>query len=89
LNLVKTDLAIPYVLTMHSTEWGRNGNNPGKPEISHRECLGGYESSRLIVTTRCMQEELKSVYSIPESKISIIPNGIASGKVRKALDPVR
>ena len=87
LNLVKTDLAIPYVLTIHSTEWGRNGNNPGNAEISHQEWLGGYESSRLIVTTRCMQEELKSIYSIPENKISIIPNGIVSGKVRKALDP--
>jgi glycosyltransferase involved in cell wall biosynthesis len=87
LNFVKTDLAIPYVLTVHSTEWGRNGNNAGNAEISHREWLGGYESSRLIVTTRCMQEELKSVYSIPESKIRIIPNGIVSGKVRKDLDP--
>jgi len=87
LNLIKRDQSIPYALTIHSTEWGRNGNKPGNAEISHREWLGGYESSRLIVTTRCMQEELKSVYSIPESKISIIPNGIVSGKVRKSLDP--
>ena len=86
LNLIKKDQSIPYILTIHSTEWGRNGNNPGNAEISHREWLGGYESSRLIVTTRCMQDELKSVYSIPESKISIIPNGVVSGKVRKALD---
>ena len=87
LNLIKMVQAIPYVLTMHSTEWGRNGNNPGNAEISHREWLGGYESSSMIVTTRRMQDELKSVYSIPESKISIIPNGIVSGKIRKALDP--
>lgn len=40
----------------------RNGNNPGNAEISHREWLGVYESSRLIITTRCMQDELKSVY---------------------------
>ena len=89
LNLIKKDQGIPYILTIHSTEWGRNGNNPGNAEISHREWLGGYESSRLIVTTRCMQDELKSVYSIPKNKISIIPNGIISGKVRKALDPAR
>jgi glycosyltransferase involved in cell wall biosynthesis len=89
LNLIKKDQGLPYILTVHSTEWGRNGNNPGNAEISHREWLGGYESSRLIVTTRCMQDELKSVYSIPESKISIIPNGIVSGKVRKALDTAR
>ena len=89
LNQIKKNQNIPYILTMHSTEWGRNENNPGNSEISHREWLGGYESSRLIVTTRCMQDELKSVYSIPESKISIIPNGIVSGKVRKALDPAQ
>ncbi|VVB69720.1 D-inositol-3-phosphate glycosyltransferase [uncultured archaeon] len=87
MNLVKKNLSIPYILTLHSTEWGRSGNKSGNSEISHREWLGGYESSRLIVTTRCMQEELKSIYSIPESKISIIPNGIISGKVRKALGP--
>ena len=87
LNLVEKNQGIPYILTLHSTEWGRNGNKPGNTEISHREWLGGYEASRLIVTTMCMQDELKSVYSIPESKIRIIPNGIISGKVRKALDP--
>lgn len=87
LNLIKNDQGIPYILTMHSTEWGRNGNKPGNSEISHREWLGGYESSRLIVTTRHMQDELKSVYSIPQSKISIIPNGVVSGKVRKSIDP--
>ncbi len=89
LNLIKKNQEIPYILTIHSTEWGRNGNNPGNSEISHREWLGGYESSKLIVTTRCMLDELRSVYSIPERKISIIPNGIVSGKVRKALDPAR
>ena len=87
LNLIKKDQSIPYILTIHSTEWGRNGYNPGNSDISHREWLGGYESSRLIVTTRHMQDELKSVYSIPQSKISIIPNGVVSGKVRKAIDP--
>jgi glycogen synthase len=62
LNLIKENQNIPYILTIHSTVWGRNGNNPGNAEISHRKWLGGYESSRLIITTRCMQDELKSVY---------------------------
>lgn len=90
LNLIKKDHGIPYILTMHSTEWGRNGNKWGfglSQEISRREWLGGYESSKLIVTTRLMQDELKTIYSIPESKISIIPNGIVRGKICKALDP--
>jgi glycosyltransferase involved in cell wall biosynthesis len=87
LNLIEREKSLSYVLTIHSTEWGRSGNNPGDAEISRLEWLGGYESSRLIVTTRCMQDELTSVYSIPEGKIRIIPNGLVSGRIRKALDP--
>jgi len=34
-----------------------------------------------------MLEELKAAYSIPESKVKIIPNGIVAGKIRRALDP--
>ena len=89
LNRIKTYYKIPYVLTLHSTEWGRNGNRWGwgaSQEISHREWLEGYESSKLIVTTKAMQEELQSLFSIQESKIRIIPNGIVPGKIRKSLD---
>ena len=35
LNLIKKDQSIPYILTIHSTEWGRNGSNPGNSDISH------------------------------------------------------
>ena len=58
LDRVKKDYGVPYVLTMHSTEWGRNGNHFGNGifrEISHREWLGGYEASQIIVTTRRMR----------------------------------
>jgi glycosyltransferase involved in cell wall biosynthesis len=92
LNQIKKDYAIPYVLTMHSTEWGRNGNNFGEgifKEISHREWLGGYESSQIIVTTRRMMDELIWIYSIPADKINIIPNGIIIGKMRRNLDAGR
>jgi glycosyltransferase involved in cell wall biosynthesis len=92
LNRLKYEYGLAYILTLHSTEWGRNGNIWGSglsQEISHREWLGGYESSRIIVTTKAMKEELASIYSIPESKVSIIPNGIEAGKIRKILDPGR
>jgi glycosyltransferase involved in cell wall biosynthesis len=92
LNRIKKDYGLPYILTMHSTEWGRNGNHFGygiSKEISHREWLGAYESSKIIVTTRHMMEELTRVFSVPKSKISIIPNGIVVGKMRRRLDPGR
>jgi glycosyltransferase involved in cell wall biosynthesis len=77
---------------MHSSEWGRNGNHFGygiSKEISHREWLGSYESSNIIVTTRRMMDELMQIYSIPKGKISIIPNGIVVGKMRRSLDAGR
>jgi glycosyltransferase involved in cell wall biosynthesis len=89
---IKQDYGLPLLLTMHSTEWGRNGNNFGhgiSAEISHREWLGCYESGLVIVTTRRMQDELEWIYSLPEEKIRIIPNGIIVGKMRKGLDPGR
>jgi glycosyltransferase involved in cell wall biosynthesis len=89
LSRIKRDFSLPFLLTMHSTEWGRNGNNFGygiSQEISHREWLGCYEAAKVIVTSRCMQDELMWIYSLPEEKIRIIPNGIILGKMRKSLD---
>ncbi|MDD1742261.1 MAG: glycosyltransferase family 4 protein [Methanotrichaceae archaeon] len=89
---IKKDYGLPYILTMHSTEWGRNGNQFGygiSKEISHREWLGSYESSTIIVTIRRMMDELMWIYSIPKSKIRIIPNGIVVGKMRRSLDAGR
>lgn len=92
LNRIKRDHGIPYTLTIHSTEWGRNGNSFGDgvfKEISHREWLGGYESARVIVTTSRMLDELVQIYSIPKSKISIIPNGIKAGKFKRSSDAIK
>jgi len=92
LNRIKSDYGLRYILTLHSTEWGRNGNYFGddiSKEISHREWLGGYESQQMIVTTRRMQDELMQIYSIPESKITIIPNGIIRRKTPQILDAGR
>ncbi len=92
LNRIKSDYGLRYILTLHSTEWGRNGNYFGdgiSKEISHREWFGGYESQQMIVTTRRMQDELMQIYSIPESKITIIPNGIIRKKTPQILDAGR
>ncbi len=79
-----------FVLTYHSTEWGRNGNmhgtSPESREISHREWLGGYEAKEVIVTSRALMKELQSIYSIPSYKLNLVPNGIFPKKIRKDVD---
>ncbi len=92
LTRIKSDYHLPFLLTMHSTEWGRNGNTFGygiSEEISHREWQGCYEAAKVIVTTRRMQDELMQIYSLPKDKIPIIPNGIIVGKMRRGVDAGR
>ena len=87
----KARFGLPFVLTYHSTEWGRNGNRHvdrwDAREISHREWLGGYESAEVIATSGILRHEIQHIYGIPDYKITKIPNGIRVGKIRKILDP--
>lgn len=79
-----------FVMTFHSTEWGRNGNmysaSPEAKEISHREWLGGYEAKELIVTSRALMDELQFIYSIPSYKLNLVPNGIFPKKMHREVD---
>ena len=79
------------MLTFHSTEWGRNGNRHGDwweaKEISHREWLGGYESSDVITTSTILKDEIQQIYKIPDYKLWEIPNGINVGKIKREIDP--
>ncbi len=91
LNHVKKYYGLPYVLTYHSTEWGRNGNTFGDwrefHEISHREWLGGYESAEVIITSENLKDEIQFLYKISNDKINLIPNGIRADKIKREVDP--
>ena len=88
---IKAEFKVPFILTYHSTEWGRNGNKHASwweaTEISHREWLGGYEASEVIITSNILRDEVQYLYQIPDYKISIVPNGIYKGKIKRDIDP--
>lgn len=90
LNRIKHDYGNEFVVTYHSTEWGRNGNQFGDwweaREIAHREWLGGYEAKEVIITTDQFKVEVQQIYQTPEQKITVIPNGINPGKIEKDVD---
>jgi len=87
---IKARFGLPFAITYHSTEWGRNGNHHGgwweAQEISHREWLAGYEAAEVIATSVVLKNEIQHLYQIPDYKISIVPNGIYAGKIRKDID---
>jgi len=86
---LKKSRNLPWVMTFHSTEYGRNGNNFNTSDIfrniSHKEWLGGYESSKIISVSEQMREELKFIYQIPHDKINIIGNGVNG--IKKKVNP--
>jgi glycosyltransferase involved in cell wall biosynthesis len=69
------------VLTMHSTEYGRNGNNhyAGQARvISDHERHGTYCADRVITVSNGLKEEIKWLYQVPEHKVHMVYNGVNS-----------
>jgi glycosyltransferase involved in cell wall biosynthesis len=87
---VKKTLGRPVVLTMHSTEFGRCGNelcNGMSRRIRDVEWEGTYEACRVICVSQALKEEVKSLYSVPDDKMTAIYNGVEMSKFDVSVDP--
>lgn len=68
------------ILTIHSTEYGRCGNNfYGGPSvrIMDHERHGTYNADKVITVSQMLKNELAWIYNLPDWKTSVIPNGIS------------
>jgi len=78
------------VFTIHSTEYGRCGNNffeGNSNRIRHLEWLGSYCSDRVITVSNALKNEAMWMYSIPESKADVVYNGICYSDFDHWVDP--
>lgn len=69
------------VLTMHSTEYGRNGNafhGGHSPRVQDHERHGTYCADRVITVSHRLKEEIGWLYQVPHEKIQMIYNGVNS-----------
>jgi glycosyltransferase involved in cell wall biosynthesis len=67
------------VLTMHSTEYGRNGNRffGGQSQrIQDHERHGTFCADRVITVSNQLKEEIKWLYQLPDQKTRMIYNGV-------------
>jgi glycosyltransferase involved in cell wall biosynthesis len=67
------------VLTMHSTEYGRNGNRffgGQSVRVQDHERHGTYCADRVITVSNQLKEEIKWLYQLPDSKTKMIYNGV-------------
>ncbi|MEM7825266.1 MAG: glycosyltransferase family 4 protein [Candidatus Aenigmatarchaeota archaeon] len=78
------------VWTLHSTQFGRDGNyfHDGKAkDINNIEWYGTYIADRVIVCSQTMKNETQWVHRVPEWKIKVIHNGISANKFNGFIDP--
>jgi len=78
------------ILTIHSTEYGRCGNNfYGGPSvrIMDHERHGTYNADKVITVSQMLKNELAWIYNLPDWKTSVIPNGISFDQFNGFVDP--
>jgi glycosyltransferase involved in cell wall biosynthesis len=78
------------VFTVHSTEYGRCGNNffRGNSErIRHQEWYGTYCADQVIAVSKALKNEVMWIYNTPESKIDVVYNGINYRNYDGWIDP--
>jgi glycosyltransferase involved in cell wall biosynthesis len=77
------------VLTMHSTEYGRNGNRHfggQSKRVEDHERHGTYCVDRLITVSNQLKDEIKWLYQVPEDKCRVIYNGVNAHQFDYELD---
>ncbi|MBF0571032.1 MAG: glycosyltransferase family 4 protein [Candidatus Omnitrophica bacterium] len=78
------------IFTIHSTEYGRCGNNffeGNSQRIRHLEWLGTYCSDHVITVSNALKNEAMWIYGIPESKTDVIYNGVSYSDFDSWVDP--
>ncbi len=78
------------ILTMHSTEYGRCGNNfwsGPSARIRDHERNGTYCADHVIAVSGALKRELMWMYNLPEWKCWVIYNGVAAHHFDGWLDP--
>lgn len=80
LRQLKDDLSCPVVVTIHSTEYGRCGNelfwHGQSRRIREIEWEATYIANRVICVSESLRKEVQWLYSVPTDKTSAIYNGV-------------
>jgi glycosyltransferase involved in cell wall biosynthesis len=83
LDEIKKARGKKMVWTLHSNQYGRDGNkfHNGAAEAIHGlEWHGTYIADRVITCTKRMKEETQWIHRVPEEKTRIIYNGVHANK---------
>ncbi len=78
------------VLTIHSTEYGRNGNqffSGQSARVQDHERHGTYCADRVITVSHLLKKEIGWLYQVPDWKAQVVYNGVNSHVFDYHVDP--
>jgi glycosyltransferase involved in cell wall biosynthesis len=78
------------VLTMHSTEYGRDGNvffDGFAHWVRDAEAAGCHNANLIIAVSHFLADELRRIYQVPEGKIHVVHNGVTYHAFDGHVDP--
>lgn len=90
LNDIKNARSKRIVWTLHSNQFGRDGNHfndGGANVIKDIEWNGTYIAEKVIVCSQAMRKETQWIHKIPGDKMRVIHNGIWAYKFDGFIDP--
>jgi glycosyltransferase involved in cell wall biosynthesis len=90
LGWIKDGFGRKSIMTIHSTEYGRCGNNFGNgnsERVRHVEWYGTYCADHVIAVSGALKKEVMWIYSVPESKIDVVYNGVSCNNYDGWIDP--
>src|SRR5205823_6505377 len=77
------------VLTIHSTEYGRNGNKHFAGQaarVADHERHGTYCADRVITVSGLLRDEISWLYQVPHQKTHVIYNGVNASAFDYSVD---
>ena len=80
MKYVMDGFGTPGVLTMHSTEYGRDGNvfyDGFARQVRDTERAGCHTATVVIAVSQFLADELRRFYQVPNAKIHAVPNGVS------------
>jgi len=75
---------LPWLVTMHATEYGRHQGWVGKPpqsDIHELEAGMAQEADHLIACSQYMRGHVARVFGVDASKITVVPNGVDASEL--------
>lgn len=87
---IKEGRGRPAVMTVHSTEYGRNGNRHfggQAARVADHERHGTYCVDRVITVSNLLKDEVRWLYQVPEHKTRVVYNGVNAEAFDYDVDP--